>query len=200
MDSPIRIAYLLRFRDDLVKAATSTIAAHNDLLRKKGKVWLGKFGLPVGLSALGLSAAPGIETALILARSRPPKHNTGPRFFVANLAAATNSRPTSSLIPDYYRNNPEFSTWFCLSSELRPLSEAEAKAWVVASSGQALPLAIKNCPRTYLLLVRKSDRSRFKPFLDQTFPTYKGKKPQPRSRPHRPEEEAEFDTHLDPDS
>jgi len=157
---PTRIAIVLRYKDDLLDRGTTTVEEHNNILRKKGKVWLGKFGLPIKLSTLKLSVEPDVAASIILVRTKKTPKDTDPRIFVARFSEAQNNHPQSDFIPSYYRKHCHVDTWFCVTSEIRPMKTIEAQAWVVASSGEPLLLAIRNCPRTFFLVTRRSDVKR----------------------------------------
>ena len=157
----MRIAIVLRYKDDLFDSGTTTVEEHNKILRKRGKVWLGKFGLPIKPSTLRLCVEPDVEASIILVRAKRNPKDTDPRIFVARLSEARNSAPQSDLIPSYYRKHLDVDTWFCVTSEIRPMKTVEAQAWVALSSGEPLLLGIRNCPRTFFLVTRRADVKRF---------------------------------------
>jgi len=162
---PIRIAIVLRYKDDLLDSGATTVEEHNNILRKRGKVWLGKFGLPIKPSTLKLSAEPGVVASLILVRARRTQKDTDPRLFIAPFSEAQNNHPRADLIPTYYRKHCHVDTWFCLTSEIRTMKTTDAQGWVVASSREPLLLAIRNCPRTFFLVARRPDVERLQSLL-----------------------------------
>ena len=87
---PIRIAIVLRYKDDFLDSGMSTVEEHNKILRKRGKVWLGKFGVPIKPSTLKLSVEPDVAASLILVRAKKNQKDTDPRLFVAGFSKAQN--------------------------------------------------------------------------------------------------------------
>ena len=162
METRIQIAVLLRFKEN---PQTPTVESHNEVFRTHGNVWLGKFGVPIRSSFLKFSSDPNVECKIILVRGKMGKQESGPQMFIADVGATQNKRPSPRKIPGYYRSKRDVGTWFCLTSEIKQLNQRDAKAWVVASSGKSLLLSIRRCPRTFFLLVKKTDFSRFQPLL-----------------------------------
>ena len=162
---PIKIAVVLRYKDDLLDNGLTTVDEHNKIFAKKGKVWFGKFGLPINNTTLRLSSEPNVEAYLILVRAKRSHKDTGQKLFIARCLEAQNKSPRLDLIPSYYRKHTELSTWFCLTSQIKPLKMAEAQTWIIASSGDALLRAVQKCPRTFFLVTKKSDAKRLQAML-----------------------------------
>lgn len=169
---PIGIGIVVRYKDDLLTGDRTTVGEHNKILRAKGKVWLGKFGIPVRSSTMMLFSEPNVEARLILVRARKRQNDTDPRIFVTTISSAQNKRPTLTLVPGYYREHCYVDTWFCLTSELRQMKTSEAKSWVVASSKQPLLTAISTCPRTFFVVCRRADLARVQALLAKIASTY----------------------------
>ena len=182
MHSTLQIAIFLRFRDDYHNIPETTIEAHNEIFFRKGKVWLGKFGLPINRSMLELCNTPNVETKLILSRSKTSKRDAGPLLFIADVSASQNTPPLFSLVPKYYRDQEDVYTWFCLSSEIKPLKTSEAKSWIVASSAQSLLVAVRRCPRTYFLLTKRADKTKVRSLLARAASTRATTNPAKRRR------------------
>jgi hypothetical protein len=167
VDAQIQVAVLIKFKEN---PRTPTIESHNEVFRANGKVWLGKFGIPIGSEVLDIFQNPEVEGSLILARPKMGKTETAHQLFIARISDAQKKRPTPTLIPAYYRKQQDVDTWFCLSSELRPLSQREAKGWLVASNRESLLNSIvRRSRRTFSLLVRRADRLRLQPLLATSF-------------------------------
>ena len=152
------MGFLLRFRDPPSAPPGTAVEAHNQLFRQKGKVWLGKFGLPLTNATLQLSTQPGVQPKLILARPKAGAKDALPRIHIADIAVAQNARPPANLIPEYYRKQSDVGTWFCLSSQLQPLTDAQADRWVIVSSAQPLLLTVRRVARTFFIVCLEKDR------------------------------------------
>ena len=162
---PITIGIALRYKDDLLDDGATTVEEHNKIIQETGNVWLGKFGVPIISATLKALSEPGVEATLILIRSKLAKNDDRPKMFSAPFSGARNARPQSKLIPSYYRKQRDIDTWFCLTSEIRPLTNAEAKAWVIISTGEGLLVSVRRCPRQFFLISRKAGLKRCQKFL-----------------------------------
>jgi len=183
---PIKIAVVLRYKDDLLDDGLTTVEEHNKIFTKKGKVWFGKFGLPINNTTLRLSTEPDVEAYLILVRAKRSHKDTDPKLFIARCLVAQNKTPRLELIPSYYRKHTELSTWFCLTSKIQPLKISEAQTWIIASSGDALLRAVQKCPRTFFLVTKKCDAKQLQtilPSLHCKDEQHKGRTPKRAVRP-----------------
>ena len=164
---PINIGIALRYKDDLLDRTTTTVDEHNKIIHKSGKVWLGKFGVPIGTGILKALSEPTVQATLILLRSNQPKSVNRPKYHSAPISEARNARPKSTLIPAYYRKEPQVNTWFCLAQDIQPLTDAEVKSWVIISSGQTLLATIRYAVRPFFLITKKADLGKCRQFLER---------------------------------
>jgi len=165
---PIKIAFVLRYKDVLIDGFT-TVDEHNKIFAKKGKVWFGKFGIPINNSTLKLASEPDVEAYLILVRSRRSHKDTDPKLFIARCLEAQNKTPSLDFIPSYYRKQNEVSTYFCLTSKIQPLKMTEAQTLIIASSGDAFLRAVQKCPKTFFLVTKRHDVKKLKTILPNLY-------------------------------
>lgn len=153
MASKTIIGAVIRYNDDLLSSSKTTVDEHNKLLRKKGMVWFGKFGIPIRAEALKFCTAPDMELKLILVRSR---RSDRPRIFIAPVRAAQNKRPNLALIPEYYRTRLGIDTWFCLSGEIRAMKATELTSWAIASSRQPISNTTKRSSQSFFWAAKQA--------------------------------------------
>jgi len=162
---PIRIAIVLRYKDEFLDSGITTVEEHNKILRKKGKVWLGKFGMPINRLSLKVSSEAHVEPFLILVRSKKGRNDTENNLFIARISKVQNKSPQPAFVPPYYRERCDVNTWICLKSEIRKMNKSEALTWVTAYSGDSLLHAIRKCPKTFLLATKESDAEKLQIIL-----------------------------------
>lgn len=158
----IILGIVVKYNDALLNADTSTVDEHNKVFHEKGRVWFGKFGVPIRLGDLSLCSGRGVELRLILFRT---KKIPGPRVFFAPISAAQGRLPPSSLVPAYYRNDRTIYTWFCLSERIRPMKPTEISSWVLAHSELPLLNTVTRSSRTFFWAAQKTHAARVSAFL-----------------------------------
>ena len=165
----LEIAIVVRYNDDFELDGFLTVEEHNKIQSHWGTVWFGKYGVPINSSTLRLCTAKNVCAQLILVRRRRGNKEKLGRVHVAEISKAQTSQPGLKFIPDYYRKHASrYDTWFCLKSQLAPLSDNEASSWLMASSGQILSIGLKKCPRTFFLVVKSGHLALAKSFIKQS--------------------------------
>lgn len=154
----IHIAFVLRYKEDFASEDLYTVPEHNKIQRANGKVWFGKFGVPIRPPTLEICSASNVQTEIILVRSGSDKKISSPRVHIASLSKAQNGQPKPNLVPEYYRKHcARIDTWFCLDSQLIPLTDRETNTWVIISSGQTVAATLKKCSQTFFLVTKHRD-------------------------------------------
>ncbi|GEM_PF-6834087 len=163
MSSILRIGYVLKYSDKFFANGRDTIEEHNQLLQKKGLVWVGKAGIPVSPRSLARCCQTStVSFRLLMLRSRG---KGGAKIFNARLIKAQQKRPRADLIPEYYRKRKDINTWFCIDSELKAMSADEIVSWVVVSSGEPLLVTAARSMQTYFVAGKETQLPQARKFL-----------------------------------
>lgn len=151
----IPVGVILRYSDHMLDSSTSTVEEHNKILRKEGKVWFGKFGKGFSAGLITALNQPGLELTFIAVRPKKRTKDDTQRTFGAHCLRCQTERPPAKLIPSYYRHLiPE--TWFCLTSELKPLMPPQLERWLIVSSEQPATSALASTPRSFFLVTTRA--------------------------------------------
>jgi len=151
----MKIGILIKYTDDDLSKGLNSVEVHNKILRKSGKVWIGKYGLPIDSRMLTLCASADIDLLLICIRTQSVENE--PKFFSAKILAAQNKRPPTSLVPSFYRKHCAVQTWFCLDSIIEPMTPKEILSWCAVSSGQPLLAVLRKGGRDHFYLAKKDE-------------------------------------------
>lgn len=137
----------LRFAESFAPDC-GTIAAHEEVIAKKGFVWYGKLGSPISNKvAAQILKNPDPKVLLI--------HSGASERFWAHVCAITRDRVDEDAIPAYYRNKEEdFACWFKVLWFEKAAPNVMARC-VVKSSGKPLSLASRHSMSPYFIIEYK---------------------------------------------
>lgn len=130
------IAFVMRYHDNDVPRGSSTIEEHNAIILKKGRVWVGKYGVRVSEKNLEFCKNKDYTTKLILVKSAGL--NRGYDAYISNVIDAKWEKPNKQLIPSYYHKRQDVGTWFCINKRFKKLSGEDLLSWIVKSSRELL--------------------------------------------------------------
>jgi hypothetical protein len=163
MKHSLLIGYILKYSDTFFAAGRDTIVEHNQLLKRKGQVWVGKAGVPISPRSLArCRPSDSVAFRLLMLRTRG---KGGAKIFNARLVKAQQKKPPARLIPVYYRTRRDMNTWFCIDTELRAMSAEEIASWVIVSSGEPLLETAARSMQTYFVATKESHLAQARKFL-----------------------------------
>lgn len=123
-----------------------TIAAHNELIQKKGYVWYWKLGNKIAVSVF-TDILENDEPRILLI------HSGASYRYWAYVDKIQHEIPNREDIPEYYQNEAEkFKTWFRVVRFENAPRESMGK-YTVASSGQELGIVSKHSMSPYFNII-----------------------------------------------
>ena len=153
----VRFHILLRvsFKIKIAKLTLGTISAHNDVIAKKGRVAVAKFGAAIGektIRTIQTQIQNGSETCLVLALRRENNYiGYSSRIVSVHLGKAT--RDVLNISPDYYAKLGETGTvWFIVN---HPFERCDLSRLYLHSNKRQV-VDVLNESRTSTILVEES--------------------------------------------
>lgn len=121
------------------------IAEVDATIGRSGACWFGKYGLPIGDSAIKSKAGVEVAVHAVLVQSEKTEE-CGYSYGLYRLNALRRSKPPSGPVPDYYKRvMHRFGCWLDLSAYDGP--EATLSDLVVSSSLNPLLFALRSSVR-----------------------------------------------------
>jgi hypothetical protein len=126
-----KLGIVIRYSDSTEKDGIDTIAEHNELFKKVGTAFVGKFGQPASAKYVDLCCQKDIQTFLILV-----KRNSDGAYEAheAKIKSAQRKRPQSHLFPSYLQKRKDIKCWFELAEPLKTMNKSTLGKWVTKSS------------------------------------------------------------------
>lgn len=124
----------IRYSDELQEPKVNTIEEHNAVFNRVGRVFVGKFGQPLGDSHISDCNETKAWNLILVKKDKPGQYSA----WKARIQSVQKYRPDPDQFPKYYSARSDVRIWFELAEPFSPLEKTEMLKWVTKSSNQPL--------------------------------------------------------------